>query len=187
MYAIIDGLANLLSAEPDPVLAQARVGSRRPAALGEVPAVSVSLSIDDLRTSGFDSVIRGGDFPNTPPTDLVRGTNFRGTMSVEVWATSASELSTTSRKLQDRLIELQRMRQSGFIRLQPAGLAPLEQVQVAPPTGSPFAVWKQPLSYRFTFMAEKPPEPSDGGPIRHIDVHMQGSAPESLSIPPANP
>ena len=187
MYAVIDGFAGLIGAAPDAVLALDRIGARRPATPSDVPAVAISLSIDDLRTSGLGSITRAGDLPDTPPTNDIRGTTYRGLLSVEVWATSLSEAATISRKLQDRATDLPRMRRSGFIKLQPAGLEPIEQSRYAPANGSPFAVWKQPMSYRFAFMAERPAEPSDGGPIRHIGVDIRGSVADSLSLPPANP
>jgi hypothetical protein len=71
--------------------------------------------------------------------------------------------------------------------LQAAGLAAIEQIHEAPAIGSPFAVWKQPLSYRFAFVAERPSEPTDAGPIKHVDVDVRGSVEESMSIPPARP
>jgi hypothetical protein len=187
MYRIIDGFSALLSTPPDQVVAPNRVGEHRPSTPSDVPAVIVSLSIDDHRTTGLGAIARAGDMPGIPVANDVRGIAYRGVMNVEVWASSLNEASSTSRKLQDRMGEALRTRQFGFIKLQAAGLAAIEQIHEAPAIGSSFAVWKQSLSYRFAFVAERPSEPTDAGPIKHLDVEVRGNVDESMSIPPAHP
>lgn len=282
MYAVVDKLAELLAAAPDPVLAVSRVGARRPSTSSDLPAAIVSLNIDDHKTTGVSSFMRSGETPATissvievratpqtfstdlkrlriselplrkkPPStgrefteeDIqirnvtipaepvmyrmvlepskpdeyavdaleatitfgvsqasgerlevvhwtttysadIRGTTYRGSVNVEVWASSLNEVESTSRKLQDRLSEeAVLMRQFGFLKLQAAGLAPMEHTLHTPAVGSAFPVWKQPLTYRFAFAAEKPSDLSSAGPIRRIDVDIEGHVDDMLSIP----
>jgi hypothetical protein len=114
----------------------------------------------------------------------IQGVTYRGLLNVELWANSLSELSSTSRRLQDRLSS-QRvlMRQLGFLKLQAASLAAIEHTLHTPAVGSPFPVWKQPLTYRFAFAAEMPSDLSGVGPIRRIDVDIEGEVDDALSIP----
>jgi hypothetical protein len=116
--------------------------------------------------------------------DDIEGAAYRGVMTVEVWAGSLADLTAASRRLQDRLFTHRPLlRQLGFSRLEPAGFLAAEHVLHTPAAGSAFAVWRQPLTYRFAFEVERPAEESSAGPIRRIDVDMHGAIDDALRIP----
>jgi len=282
MYTIVENFAQLVGTPPDAVLAVSRVGARKPSTPGDLPAIVVSVTIDDHRTTGLGGVTRSGELitrttaivevsatPDTFSPDLrrlrlsplplrknptstdrrftaddvqvtnvteaahpvtyrwsqqpanaqefsiagaqallifgasqtsgdklevvhwtvtwrddIEGAVYRGVINVDVWAGNLGEVTTASRKLQDRLASQRAlMRQLGFSKLQSAGLLAAEHVLHAPPAGSPFEVWRQPLAYRFAFEFERPAEDSTAGPIRRIDVEIDGGLDDSLEIP----
>lgn len=282
MYAIVDNFAQLVATPPDPVVSASRVGARKPSTPGDLPAMVISLTIDDQRTTGLGRAMRSGELvtrtsaivpvsatPDTFSADLrhlrlaplplrknpasidrgftaddvqvtnvtdaahpaayrfarqptqpqefaidagqarltfggsqtsgnklevvhwtvtwrddIEGAAYRGLMNVDVWASSLGGVTTASQKLQDRLISQHALlRQLGFSKLQAAGLLAAEHVLHTPPDGSPFQVWRQPLTYRFAFEIERPAHDSSAGPIRRIDVDIDGDLDESLHIP----
>jgi hypothetical protein len=281
MYAIVESFAQLVATPPEPVVTASRVGARKPSTPGDLPAMVISLSIDDQRTSGLGRTLRSGELvtrtsaivevsvtPDTFSADLrhlrlsplplkqnpasikgaftagdvqvtnvsdaahpvayrfarqpaeqqeftidaaqarltfgrsqtsgdklevvhwtvtwrddIEGVAYRGLMNVDVWAERLGEVTTASQKLQDRLASQHMlMRQFGFSKLQAAGLVAAEHVLHTPPVGSPFQVWRQSLTYRFAFEVERPAQDSSAGPIRRIDVEIDGNIDESLEI-----
>jgi hypothetical protein len=58
--AVIDGMVQLLSAPPDPLLAAARMGDRLPSSPSDLPAVAMSLIVEGLRGNGLGSFRREG-------------------------------------------------------------------------------------------------------------------------------
>ena len=174
MSLVVDRCAEILAAAPDPVLPAPSVGSRRPATEADVPAATISLAVDTPGGIGLGRYIREGD---------VLGDRYRGTLTLDLWANSASELDGVARKLQARLTAPSALlREKGFGLLRPADLGPAENTLYQPPTGTAFPVWTQRLSYRFVFEYEEAPVPGDGGTIQRIDVNV-AQPPESFVVP----
>lgn len=72
MNRIIERLAEILSAPPDPALGSGAVSARQPAAAGDLPAIVISLRIDDVKGIGLGRFVREGHAP------------VRSTSSIEV-------------------------------------------------------------------------------------------------------
>jgi hypothetical protein len=114
----------------------------------------------------------------------ITGGRCQGVITLELWTASASDVSTLSTTLQNKLAtEETGLRQSGFALLTPASLDAAENFTYQPASGSSFAVWKQRLSYRFHFDLEQGGDASSGGPIKQINVQMDDAIVESLSVP----
>jgi hypothetical protein len=60
MGPVIDGMVQLLSAAPDPLLAAARMGDRLPSTPSDVPAIAMSLTVEGSRGNGLGSYRREG-------------------------------------------------------------------------------------------------------------------------------
>lgn len=268
VHLIVDGLANLLTGTVDPVLPAGSVGPTRPGAAADLPAISMSIAIDDVHGIGIARFVRSGDVlqqhvadiivaidPATFVSDLRRlrlsplplrqsptalssdfgpqdisvvnvssatgmpyrmvdvptrkdefsldpaaaeltfgvaqtqgdrlevthwtvgwrdaivGYRYSGGLVLEVWAATAAQADDLSRKVETRIAgDPSAVRRAGFGKLHPAGLQPTENLVHQPPSGSPFTVWKQALSYRFSFESEEGGEPSGEGVIRRINV-----------------
>ena len=278
---VVDKCVEVLASQPDPVLPAANLGAKRPASGADIPAISISLAVDDTRGIGFGRFLRAGDAlaqhtaivdvsatPETFSSDLrslriaplplkknpaalqadftgenvqirnvtdlghpllyrftpqpthtaeyrldvasaqivfggaqtageklevvhwtvtwrddIVGDRYRGTLLLELWASSPSQIGTLARRLQQRLqSQLALLRQKGFVALRPASLDPAETSLYAPPSGSAFPVWRQRLSYRFVFEAEEGGELSSGVPIERIAVDVTQPQ-ESFSVP----
>jgi hypothetical protein len=109
---------------------------------------------------------------------------YGGTIRFEVWAGNPGQADDLSRRLQDKLTaDRPALRQKGFLTLGPAGLGAIEHNLHTPPVGSPFAVWRQNLDYRFIFETSDGAELSSGTRIRRIDVDMNRGLGESLVVP----
>lgn len=61
MNIVIDRMAEVLSAPPGAVLTAGSLGRRRPSGSADVPAVAISLRLDDPGKSGLGRFIRSGD------------------------------------------------------------------------------------------------------------------------------
>ena len=118
--------------------------------------------------------------------DDVRGDHCNGLITLELWGGSAAGASSLSRKLQTKLFDRPGLRQYGFSALLPAGLAPVENDNYQPASGSAFAVWKQALTYKFHYEAEQPAEASSSGPILKVNVDMDDELQETFSVPGEN-
>jgi hypothetical protein len=171
---VVDRCAEILAATPDPVLPLASLGSRRPSTGADVPAVAMSVAVDTPQGIGFGRLVRPDD---------VLGDRYRGLLVLELWAQSASDVDSLSRKVQSRLAGPTSLtREKGFMLVRPADLDPAENVLYQPATGSAFPVWKQRLAYRFVFEYETGAEPTGGGPIKRIDVDVTRPR-ESFAVP----
>ncbi len=116
--------------------------------------------------------------------DEIFGLRATGEVTVEVWADNFVMAEEISRSMQRRIQrDLELLRQKGFLRLVLALVGPIERHLHAPPAVSPFQVWKQALTYRFTFEIEEGGEISSGVPIKRIDVDMRGSQREKFKVP----
>jgi hypothetical protein len=60
MSHVLDGIVNLLAAEPGAALPPTRIGDRVPATTGELPSLSVSVTLDLPRGSGLGTFLREG-------------------------------------------------------------------------------------------------------------------------------
>jgi len=60
MSHVVDGIVNLLAAEPSAALPVTHIGDRVPAASGELPSLSVSVALDPPRGNGMDGFLREG-------------------------------------------------------------------------------------------------------------------------------
>jgi hypothetical protein len=58
MGPVIDGMVQLLSALPDPLLAAARMGDRVPSAPSDLPSIAISLTVEGKRANGLGSFRR---------------------------------------------------------------------------------------------------------------------------------
>jgi hypothetical protein len=282
MHAIVDNFAQLVATPPDPVVSAGRVGARMPSTPGDMPALVISLTVDDQRTTGLGRVARSGELvtrasaivsvsvtPDTFSPDLrhlrlsplplrknpasldrafgaddvqvtnvsdaahpvtylvarqpagqrefsidvaqarltfgqgqtsgdqlevvhwtvtwrddIEGAAYRGLLNLHLWGGTLGDVVTASQKLQERLTSQRVLiRQLGFSKLLPAGLLAAEHGLHTPPVGSPFQVWRQQLTYRYAFEIERPAQDSSAGPIRHIDVEIDGGLDESLDVP----
>ena len=181
---VVDKCSELLAAQPAPVLPAASIGSRQPSTGAEIPAIAISLTVDEPKGIGFGRFIREGDaLTQNPAAGDVRGDRYRGALALEVWGNNAAQVDDVARRLQQRLegpAEL--LRAMSFKLLRPASLDPAENVLYQPPTGAAFPVWKQRLSYRFVFEYEEAVAPSGGGPIKRIDVDVT-QPPETFAVP----
>lgn len=116
--------------------------------------------------------------------DEILGERYSGSMTLEIWANSSSEVEEISRRLQARLrANGDALRRRGFIRIRPLILEPAESALHQPPVGSPFLVWKQKLGYGVVFESQEGGETSAGARIERIDVEMDELLGESLSLP----
>ncbi len=281
MYPIVDAFARLVVTPPDPVVATGHAGGRKPTTANELPAVVVSVTIEDQRTTGLGRVMRSGELvtrtsrvvdvaasPDTFSSDLrrvrvappltknpasvnrrftrddvavtnvtdpsrpvpyrfasqpsrvdeftidatqalltfgagqksgdklelvywtltwrddIEGTAYRGVMNVDVWGGTFGEVTAAAKSLEDRVASRpDLLRQAGFSRLQGASLHAAEEVLDTGPAGSSFHAWRQLLAYRFAFELERPAQDSSAGPIRQIDVDIEGDIEDALHIP----
>jgi hypothetical protein len=150
-----------------------------------MPAISVSLTLDESAALGLGRLVRSWD--QLPGGDTIReetrGDRYRGLLSLEVWATTFAQASTISRNLQARLAgEAGLLRQKGFVTLQPAGLEAAENVMRPATTTASFSAWRQGVAYRFAFEVQEGGELRTGEPIERIDVDLV-EPPESFVAP----
>ncbi len=285
MDAVIDGMVQFLSGQPDPLLDAGRLGDRIPAGADDVPAVAISLAIESTRGTGLGrfrkeghqllsntSVIKVEADPNTFSPDLkslqlaplpmrrnpasstpgfgpadvqvtrvtgpdqpvsyraaaqpaavnefeidplrarlifgapqpageqlqvtfwtvqfrddVTGGRCEGTINLDLWSGSVADASALSRKLQTKVrADETALRQCGFALLAPSAMCAAESLAYQPGSGSAFPVWKQRLTYRFLFDWEQAGAVSSGGPIRTVNIGMEGSVNEAFPIPPGS-
>jgi hypothetical protein len=268
VHLIVDGLVNLLSGAPNPLLPAASIGPARPSTAAELPAIAVAVTIDDIGGTGLARFIRSGnvlqqhvaqvsvaidpatfvddlrhlrlaplpmkqnpaslteDFgdldvtvvnvtalPHLPyrmtdrpahreefsldaasaeltfgaaqaPGDRLEvthwtvgwrddivGYRYAGLLGLEIWAGSAAQTDDLSRKVESRVAaDGATLRRAGFGKLHPASLKPTENLFQQPPSGSPFAAWKQGLGFRFSFESEQGGDPTSDGVIKRIKV-----------------
>jgi hypothetical protein len=177
---VVQRLAELLASQPEPVLPAARIGSRRPSAGAEVPALTVGVAVDSGHRGSLGRELRLDDRGR----ELRRGDVYSGLLELEAWAETPAVLDQLTGRLQQRLAaSAEPARARGFLRLQPARLDPAEQLLRQPAVGAAFAVWRQPLGYRFTCELEEVPAPDEGGVIRRIDVAVGDGLAESFPVP----
>jgi hypothetical protein len=167
MPLIVDAFAVVLGGGSPPVVAAGRVGSRRPIAPGDLPAIVITVAVDAARER----------WPRNPDRD-----RYAGVMALDVWAASATETDTIARKLQQRVHDgRNELRAQGFASCTPSALEALEDVRQQPASGSPFNAFRQRIAFRFAFESTLVPIDSDGGPIKQIDVAL-GPTPEQMRI-----
>ncbi len=61
MYQVIDKFAEVAVSPPDPVLPAGKVGWMRPSGSGDLPLLTLSVSVSDSRNIGLNRFIRSGD------------------------------------------------------------------------------------------------------------------------------
>jgi hypothetical protein len=116
--------------------------------------------------------------------DDVEGAAYRGVVNVDVWGGTFEEATAAARKLQDRVASRpDLLRQAGFSKLHGAGLHAAEAIVETSPGGGSFQAWRQLLAYRFSFEVERPAQDSSAGPIRRIDVDIEGDVEDELHLP----
>jgi hypothetical protein len=69
MYLVIDRLVEALTSGSGPILSADRLGPKKPAASGEVPAFVLSLKLDQSKGAGLGRFVRAGD-------SIVQSTNI---------------------------------------------------------------------------------------------------------------
>ncbi|BBH71877.1 hypothetical protein ACTI_85620 [Actinoplanes sp. OR16] len=172
MNRIVERLGQVLAAQPEPALSASRVGARQPATGGDLPALVVSVQVDDVRGVG-----------------LGRAGRFNGVLTVEAWSITAAELAgVVGRALAKLRAPSEVLRRNGFLRLTPAGLAAAVPFRWEPASGAATVVYRQALEFRFAAEFEEDAEVTEGR-IDRIDVTMSGPAGERLAVPstPAGP
>jgi hypothetical protein len=191
MNDVVDGFARLLAAGTTPVVAVTQVGARRPAQPGDLPFVAVALELDEPRGRGLGRLIEGerpGARLGDPPLGERPCLPFTGLAALELWAASDRTVTDGARRIGERLADRAATRQHGFLRLEPARLAPAEHATRPASAGSDFSAWSQRLEYRFHF--ELATEPEDGGGIiGRVDVdmsHLPDPGPEDHLVIPAD-
>ncbi len=188
---VVEGFAQLLSAAPSPVFAAERVRARRPSLVSHLPSVAVGLQLGEPRFRGLGRLIEGerdAPTPGDPPLAEKRALQFNGVASLEVWAGTDGSLAAAAAGVGDRLSDRKAARAHGFLKLEPARLAPAEHTLLSASAGSDFRAWSQLLEYRFHY--ETWPEPEEGGGIiEQIDVqlsHLPDPGPEEQLVIPAS-
>jgi hypothetical protein len=275
-------LAQVLAMPPDPALAATRVGARQPATNGDLPALVVSLRVDDARGIGLGRFVREGHTPTkstalvevsvaqdtflpgfrtlriaplpvvrnpnattrsfseedisihniTDPgnphryqlsdrparpdefrilpsrgevvfgaaqtdgdrlelthwtltwRDDIRADRFNGVVTLEAWSSGLNDLSGIVQRTVAKLRALpDPLRQKGFLRMTPAGLAPAIQTRWEPAVGTATVVYRQAMEFRFTVEIEEGGEISSGGRIQRVDVAMNETVDERFSVP----
>jgi hypothetical protein len=180
LILVVQRMAEALASQPDPVLPAARIGTGRPSAGAEVPALTIAVVVDAEHLRGLGRELR----LDKDGREVLRGDVYSGLLELEAWAQTASALDQLTVRLQRRLtVSAEPARERGFLRLQPTRLDPAEQLLRQPAVGSAFAVWRQQLSYRFTCQLQEAPLPSDAGLIQRVDVGVGDGVVESFSVP----
>lgn len=178
MSSVIERCATVLSATPKPVVPAQRIGARRPAGIGDLPFVVVTVQVEAAGRGALGRELRI-DEESRPR----RGDVYGGLLELEAWATSANDVLALTGGIERRLATaVESLRAGGFTRLQPCTLAPAEQSRYEPAVGTPFAVWRQQLAYHFTCEVEPVEPATDGPPIQRIDVVM-ADVQEPFSVP----
>jgi hypothetical protein len=177
---VVDRVVDLLARTPQPVLSAERLAARRPAVASDVPAIAIGVELAGEQPRGL-----GRDLgPDARGADSRRGDLYSGTLAFDIYAANAGSSHALAGALEQRLAgSREDLRASGFLRLEPIGLRPAEQVVHQPAAGSPFAAWRQRLDYRFSCEIEDEPPEDIGGRIRRVDVEMRGDLPDSFSVP----
>jgi hypothetical protein len=282
MNHVIDRLIEVLAASPDAVLSSSSIGVKKPSSFTEIPAIVMSLTINDMEGVGIGGFIRSGDtvvksstlvevsiesetfsshlkslrlwplplkknpsstgkdFSDndiqvrnvtdlTHPVDYrmvdeptqkneyildvanarvifgepqvegeklevvhwtitwrdeILGERYRGAVALEIWADNPDKAAEISQRLQNKIkSDPSMLRKRGFLKFAPGSLEPLENIELNPPGGSFFPVWKQKLGYKFVFEAEGGGEVSSGTIIKRIDLNVNKNLPESFSVP----
>lgn len=179
MYKVVDAFVEVLTAAPDSLLPASRVGAVAPDGSNAVPCILIGLA---LAAAGGEGISKRGPYPpDKEPALFVR---YAGTATLEIWSTSPSATDLLARRVQDRLQrEPQRVRDQGFWSCRPHMLDVALPALHTPPTGSPFPVWKQRLTYEFVFEAEEAETLPGGGPIQKIDIDVDDRLVETFSVP----
>jgi hypothetical protein len=187
IHDVATRLAEVLAAQPAPVLPAASIAARRPAATAELPAVALTITADRGDELGFGRVVRGSE--QLPGGDQMRedlhGDWFAGTVTFEIYATAADAAAALTRAV-DRKLGGSRaaLRERGFSVLRPVELAPMESAREEPGGAAAFNAWKQRLAYRFAFERIDGGELTDSGLIDRVDVDLvEQPTEESFSTP----
>jgi hypothetical protein len=150
-----------------------------------MPAIAISLAIESAESLGLGRLIRDWDeIPNSESIrEELRGDRYAGVVSLEVWATTFTQVTGISQSLELRLSgHRSALRQKGFINVRPAGLAPAENIMHPATSNAAFAAWKQRLDYRFVFETREGGQPVDDGRIERVDVDLV-QPPEVFTTP----
>jgi hypothetical protein len=178
---VVDKLVEALAASPDGVLAAGSMGARRPASAADLPLVAIGFNTDAVSGTGLGRYV-GSRGSGTQPQPVF-GDMYSGLLTTEVWGTTSAQVGEVARRLQRRLTVGQaELRARGFAKVEPASLAPMENLLYTTATGSPFAVWKQVLSFRLTFASAEVIVPTEGI-ISRIDIDLPQQGDESFSVP----
>jgi hypothetical protein len=116
--------------------------------------------------------------------DDILGEHYSGSMALEIWSGGSDSTAAISQHLQTKLkSSAALLREQGFLKFAPESLGAIEYMEIKPPVGSSFPVWRQPLGYQFVFEAEAGGELSSGTVIKRIDIDMNDNLSETVSIP----
>lgn len=177
MSSVVERCAAALSAAPDAVLPAERIGARRPAGMGDLPFVVLTLQVESSGRGALGRELRFDEDFRTRRGDVVGGV-----LELEAWAaTSDAVLALTAGVEQRFSTSSSSLRANGFTRLTPASLGAAEQSRHEPAVGTPFTVWRQAVTYAFTCEVEPVEPDTEGGLIARIDVATADPR-ESFSI-----
>ena len=168
MPLVVDAFVNVLATSSPPVLPAGRAGSRRPTAPGDLPAAVISVAVEGARQR----------WPRDPDRD-----RYGGTLTVDVWGSSAADTESIARKLQERIHDSPvDLRHNGFAYCLPSTLDAVEDVRQQPATGSAFTAYRQRVAFRFAFESTLVAVENDGGSIKQIDVGVVRHDGEAMRI-----
>lgn len=176
-YSVITRVGGIMSA-PQPVLAAGRVRATRPGVAADLPALVVDLALTAGTTVSRMRFVREGTQGVRPRQSERMG----GTMGVEVWAASASELLALSEKVQDRLADTAATSGTGMLLLRVAACGAGEGLMYSAPGSAAFPAWRQRLEYAFEYDCVTEVVETEGAPIHRIDVNMDSALPDHLTI-----
>src|SRR5688572_30282586 len=133
---VVDRLAAALAAAPDSVLPASSIGPRRPASSAELPTLALGVTVEATRGTGLGRYVGTRGTADDPQPIL--GDMYTGVLTIEIWGGSSSQTNDVFRRLHQRLTDGRvALREQGFMRIESASLAPLENVLQSAPTGSP--------------------------------------------------
>jgi hypothetical protein len=179
-------LAEVLSAQPSPVLPAASVAARRPAAAGDLPAVALSVAVERSDQLGLGRLVLASEqLPDgSRVREDLRGLLVAGMVTCEAWAGHSGAAAQLSRAVDLKFrTEQAALRERGFAVLRPSSLEAAEAGRHDAGVAAPFNAWRQETAYRFVLEWTEGGELTAGGRIQRIDVDLVEQEGESLSAP----
>jgi len=112
----------------------------------------------------------------------LRWERLQGALLLELWSVGAAESAALAQRLQDRLDDSTLSRAYGFLKLAPQRVESSESLQQTSGTAGAFPAWRQRMEYAFAHERTGGGEETEGAAIRRIDVTIDDTTPDSLTI-----